>query len=81
MKHTLQIHLCPNAKRNEICGVFGDRIKIAVMAPAVDGKANDALIKFLAKHFGVGKADITIVRGMTCRDKTIVIDSEKDIRL
>ena len=76
-----QIHLCPNAKRDEICGMFGDRIKIAISAPAVDGKANEALVKFLAKHVGVAKSDIVIVKGLTSRDKTITINTDKKIVL
>ena len=81
---TLQIfhiHLCPNAKRDEVCGMFGDRIKIAISAPAVDGKANEALIKFLSKHIGVAKSDISIVKGLTSRDKTISIETDKKIVL
>ena len=75
------IHLCPNAKRDEVCGMFGERVKIAVRAPAVDGKANEALIKFLAKHLGVVKSNITIVKGLTCRDITVVIESDWQITL
>ena len=77
---TFHIHLQPNAKRDEICGLLGDRIKIAITAQPIDGKANEALIKFLSKKFKIAKSCISITKGLTSKDKTIVIDSETEIK-
>ncbi|MGN0929604.1 MAG: DUF167 domain-containing protein [Alphaproteobacteria bacterium] len=81
-KQILKIHLQPNAKRNEICGTFNDDyIKIAITTPPIDGKANEALIKFLSKELNIPKSNITITKGLTSRNKTLEIDSEKEINL
>ena len=80
-KQIFQIHLCPNAKKDEINGTFNDRIKISITAQPIDGKANEALIKFLSKHLHISKSSIEIIKGQTCRDKTISIEHEKEINL
>ncbi|MCL4115596.1 UNVERIFIED_CONTAM: hypothetical protein GTU68_058643 [Idotea baltica] len=54
---------------------MGDRLKIAITAPPVDGKANKHLVKFLAKQFKVAKSQINIVSGETDRDKTVQIEA------
>ena len=81
-KQILKIHLQPNAKRNEICGIYDDEyIKIAITTPPIDGKANETLIKFLSKELKIPKSNITITKGLTSRNKTIEIESEKEINL
>ncbi|MFA7308500.1 MAG: DUF167 domain-containing protein [Patescibacteria group bacterium] len=75
----LTIHLTPNAKKSEIAGtqtdLFGNEVlKIKVAAPPVEGKANEALIAFLADHFKVGKGRITILKGHTARTKVVEIE-------
>ncbi|MFZ2227869.1 MAG: DUF167 domain-containing protein [Candidatus Nanopelagicaceae bacterium] len=74
----IEIRVRPNAKRNKVGGIVGDppRLIVAVQAPAVDGKANDAVLKELAKAFGVKARDISIVHGELARDKRIVIDAD-----
>ena len=72
------VRLSPKAKREGIEGVHTDpdgteRIKIAVSAPPVDGKANEALIKWLSKHLHIAKSAITLVSGATDRSKTLLI--------
>jgi hypothetical protein len=69
----LQIHCQPGAKRSEVSGVHGDCLRVRVAAPAVEGKANAALITHLAEAFGVPKRAVTIVRGETARRKTVRI--------
>ena len=69
----LQIHCQPGAKRSEVSGVHGDCLRVRVAAPAVEGKANVALIAHLAEAFGVPKRAVTIVRGETARRKTVRI--------
>jgi uncharacterized protein len=70
---TLEIHTQPGAKKSEVSGIHGDCLRVRVAAPAVEGKANAALIAHLAKAFGVPKHAVTIVRGETARRKTVRI--------
>lgn len=63
----------PNAKRPGLVGIHGSRLKVALAAPAVDGKANKALIEFLAGFASVPRSAVEIVRGETSRDKTVRI--------
>lgn len=69
----LKIYLQPGAKKSEIVGKHGDYIKIKVQSPPIEGKANDALINFLAKVCGVSKSSISIASGEKSRIKTICI--------
>lgn len=63
----------PRASRNAIVGVMGDAIKLAITAPPVDGKANEAVIEYLADLFRLPKSSIVIVSGETGRNKLIAI--------
>lgn len=63
----------PRASRNAVVGVIGDAIKLAITAPPVDGKANQAVIEYLADLFRVSKSSIVIVSGETGRNKLIAI--------
>ena len=71
----IEIRVRPNASRNKVGGIAGDppRLVVAVQAPAVDGKANAAVIKELATAFGLRARDFTIVHGQLSRDKRLVI--------
>jgi uncharacterized protein len=76
---TLQIHAQPGAKSSAVVGVYGQgsqaRLKIALAAPAVDGKANAELRAFLADAFGVAQRKVTLLRGETGRRKLVRIES------
>ena len=63
----------PRASRNAIAGTMGDAVKLAITAPPVDGKANQAVIEFLADLFRVSKSSVVIVSGETGRNKLIAI--------
>jgi uncharacterized protein (TIGR00251 family) len=68
----------PRASRNAVAGTIaagaqGDAVKLAITAPPVDGKANAAVVEFLARLFGVAKSAITIVSGETGRNKVIAV--------
>ena len=71
----IEVRVRPNASRNKVGGTAGDppRLVVAVQAPAVDGKANAAVIKELATAFGLRARDFTIVHGELSRDKRLVI--------
>ncbi len=68
---TFAVKVIPRAKRDEIIGVEGDAVKVRLNAPPVEGRANDALIRFLAAQFGVKRADVEILRGETARHKLV----------
>ena len=70
----LELHVQPGAKRSEFAGMHGERIKIRLAAPAHEGKANAALIEFLAGHYGVPRRDVRIAAGLKSRRKRVVID-------
>ncbi len=63
----------PRSSRNAIVGLVGDAVKLAITAPPVDGKANQAAIDFLAELFRVPKSSVTIVSGETGRNKLIAV--------
>ncbi|MEK9131129.1 MAG: DUF167 domain-containing protein [Patescibacteria group bacterium] len=67
----LTVYVTPNAKKNEIKWLDEDTVKIKLTAPAVDGKANKALIIFLSDALDVPKSKIEIVRGLTARMKQV----------
>ena len=64
----------PGAKRSEFAGEHGGRIKLRLAAPAVEGKANEALVEFLADHFGVPRRNVRIVSGLKSRQKRVVVE-------
>ena len=70
----LELHVQPGASRTEFAGKHGERIKVRLAARAVDGKANEALIEFLALHFRVRKSRVRIAAGLKSRQKRVVID-------
>jgi uncharacterized protein (TIGR00251 family) len=63
----------PRASRTAIAGTMGDAIKLAITAPPVDGKANQAVIEYLAELFRVAKSSIVILSGETGRNKLIAV--------
>jgi uncharacterized protein (TIGR00251 family) len=70
----LELHVQPGAARSEFAGKHGERIKVRLAARAVDGKANAALIEFLAEHFKVPRRNVRIESGLKSRQKRVVID-------
>ena len=70
----LELHVQPGASRSEFAGRHGERIKVRLAARAIDGKANDALVEFLAAHYGVAKRNVRIVAGLKSRRKRVVIE-------
>lgn len=78
-KAVLRLRIVPNARRSEVVGVHGDAIKVKVQAPAMDGKANEALCDFLAEALAVPRRAVEIVAGQKSRDKLVAIaDLETD---
>ena len=75
----LSIRVKPNAHFTRVGGRYGDdALVVAVQAPAVDGKANAAVVRALAEAFGVRRRDVTIVHGDRVRTKIMAIDGGDD---
>ena len=70
----LDLHVQPGAKRSEFAGEHGGRMKLRLAAPAQEGKANEALVEFLAGYFGVPKRNVRIVSGLKSRQKRVMIE-------
>lgn len=70
----VHVHVQPRASRSEVVGTFGAALKVRLLAPPVDGAANDALVALLAKELGVPRRDVRIVHGSGSRAKVVEID-------
>ena len=68
---TFAVKVHPRAKKTAITGEVGDALKVALTAPPVDGKANEACIDFFTKLLKVPRSSITIAAGLTSRNKLI----------
>lgn len=71
----LHCHIQPGAKRSELAGEHGDRLKIRLQAPPVDGKANTELIRFLSKLFNLPRNAVSIESGELSRQKRVRISN------
>lgn len=70
---SMQLIISANAAKNEIIGVHDGRLKIKICKPAINGKANQELVRFLARTFSCAKSDIQVVHGEQIKQKTILI--------
>ena len=68
------VHLQPGARRTALCGEHGGRLKIAVAAPPLDGRANDALTEWLAARLELPRRQVRLVAGERSRDKTLLAE-------
>ncbi|MBL8430404.1 MAG: YggU family protein [Dechloromonas sp.] len=81
---TLTLHIQPGARKTEFAGLHGDALKIRLAAPPVDGKANEALIKFVAETLNLPKSAVSLKSGQTSRRKVLEVQgttSEAVVRL
>ncbi|MGE5215229.1 MAG: DUF167 domain-containing protein [Nitrospirota bacterium] len=78
----LRIHVVPNAKSDSVAGMHGDAVKVKLRAPAMEGKANAALVRFLAAQMKLPQHAIVLQRGHKSRDKLIRIAglNEEELR-
>ena len=70
---SLFVHAQPGAKRTGVAGLHGDALKIRVAAPALEGRANDALVEFIAKKLGIASGDVELATGAKSREKRFEI--------
>ena len=75
----LRVKTQPKSSKDEFCEVMGNCLKVRITAPPVDGKANQHLIKFLARQFRVSKSEIVLLNGVTSREKRFKIDNPKQL--
>ena len=73
----LDCHLQPKASKDEFAGLHGERLKIRISAPPIDGRANAQLLAFIAKAFGVAKSQVSLVSGELNRQKRVRIQQPK----
>lgn len=72
----LKIHVVPNSSKTQIVGEHGDRLKVKIKAPPVDGKANEEVIEFFSDFFGLKKNQVEITSGETSKSKNILFKVE-----
>jgi uncharacterized protein (TIGR00251 family) len=77
----LPVRAVPRASKNEIQGVHGDALKVRLQAPPVEGKANQALIRFLSDALDIPRAQLSIASGETGRNKAVLITGLSKIEL
>ena len=68
---TVKVH--PRARKNAITGTVGEALKLALTAPPVEGRANQAVVEFFADLFEIPRSSVTIASGATSRNKRILI--------
>jgi uncharacterized protein len=71
---TFQVKVHPRARKNAVTGVVGDALKLAITAPPIEGRANEACIVFLANFLNVPRSSVTIAAGESSCQKLIRID-------
>ncbi|OGS91845.1 MAG: YggU family protein [Gallionellales bacterium GWE2_58_10] len=71
---TLALHVQPGAKRSGIAGLYGAALKIRLAAPPIEGRANEALLKFIAELFGVPLRQVELKQGGQSRHKVVAIN-------
>jgi len=67
----IAVHLQPGARRSAVCGEHGGRLKIAIAAPPLQGRANDALLEWIAGRLDLPRRQVRLLAGQRSRDKTV----------
>jgi uncharacterized protein (TIGR00251 family) len=70
---TLTLHIQPGAKRTEVAGLHGEALKIRLAAPPIEGRANEALLKFIAESFDVPLRQVELKQGGQSRHKVVAV--------
>lgn len=74
---TLVLHVQPGAKRSEVAGLHGDALKIRLAAPPIEGRANEALLGFIADRFDVPLRNVELKQGGQSRHKRVEVRGSK----
>ena len=78
---TFQVKVHPRARKNAITGIVGDALKLALTAPPVGGRANEACIKLLAEFLNVPRSSVTIAAGESSRQKLIRVAGVRAVQI
>jgi len=74
----LSVQVLPNARKNEIAGLFDDVLKIRLQAQPIEGRANQALAGYLAQLLGVPRSAVTVLHGQSGRRKIVEVRTDRD---
>ncbi|RFC33249.1 MAG: hypothetical protein DID92_2727744981 [Candidatus Nitrotoga sp. SPKER] len=74
---TLMLYVQPGAKRSEVIGLHGDALKIRLAAPPIEGRANEALLRFIAGSFNVPLRNVKLKQGTLSRHKIVLVNNSK----
>lgn len=74
---TLVLHVQPGAKHSVVAGLHGDALKIRLAAPPIEGRANEALMRFIAERFGVPLRNVELKQGEQSRHKRVAVRGSK----
>jgi uncharacterized protein (TIGR00251 family) len=69
----IAVHIMPNAKKTEVVGLHDDALKLRLHAPPIEGRANEALVRYVADRLGVPKTAVELVHGHTSRKKVLEV--------
>ena len=70
---TVAVHVLPRASREEVAGLYGDAVRVRLTAPPLENRANEALVRFLAKALGVSRSRVEVTAGRRGRRKVVRI--------
>ena len=70
---SIEVHVQPGARRSQVLGIHGDRLKVAVLAPPTDGRANAAVIQLIAERLDCRPSAVRVAAGACSRDKRLRI--------
>lgn len=73
----LAVQITPNARKTEVIGVLDDVLKLKLQAQPIEGKANDALVRYLAERLSVPRSAVTITHGHTSKRKLVAVRADK----
>jgi hypothetical protein len=73
LRALIRVRIAPRASRDAIGAMLGDELVVRVTAPPVDGQANEAVVRLLAKRLKVARGAVTIVRGLRSRQKLVEV--------
>ncbi len=78
----VKLRVIPNASRSEVVGMHGESVKLKVASPAVEGRANEAVLELVAERVGVGVREVRLIFGAKAREKLIVVEglSAEEVR-
>ena len=76
-----RVRVVPRAARSGIAGIQDDALKVRIMAPPVEGKANEACARLLAEMLGVKNGQVQIIAGHASRVKTVAVEGVKADRI